>query len=1435
MFRIVITAILGVLAASMCMDARAAGPRYDDIMPASRLRPGMKGYGLTVFRGTRIERFDVTVVGVVKKGNFFFPGHDAILIRMAGGPMTERKANLIAGMSGSPIYVNGKVIGAFSMGESTSKEPLGYATPIEDMLEAWDPKLPTTAMTRLPNSTVRSQVLDPPIFVGDRRIAKIVYNVPLTSGLRSHDDTLVLHPCTTFAFFSGLSQSARAKVAKALEPYNVEVMNGGIGGQRSDFKGAPLVPGSAFCMMLVTGDFALGANGTVSYRRGNRMLGFGHPFMGIGPIAAPLASAYIYDVQPLLGMSHKIFSPGPEVGTSAQDRNFAVSGTLGTKSTMIPITTEVNDLSTGRRGVFHSKSVTHPNLYPAMVSAAVESAIAEIHNIPGGTMARITTTVDAEEVGKVTRSNTIFSMGGIDSPATADLDDLLGILTSNPFYPIGIRSASIKVDIESGHRTALIDRVFVKEGKFEPGETAEIGVVIRPYKQQPVTRIVKVPIPANTPSGRHVLQVRGGAVSGGIQIGNFTLRPSVQQNPDLAPPVNVRQMVSRYAEREKNNDIIVRILLPTSAVNMEGERLSNLPPSLDAIMRSAKSSAVRLERDEVKQVEHTDWVVSGQQVIAINVQRKEIRETPAGSAPPGIPPVSGQPVTFSNSGRFGSGAFGSVEDDAAISTVLATELEAQKKKSTPTQDKDAKNPAKETPITQTPPTTAAPTTVPSASEPTPTDKPVTRAALVWRQTSRADFGGGTSHGVSVTSQGDLRLAPSLKRVQTSTESFIWSMVPDGKGGLFLGTGTQGKVLRADSSGQITIFAKLPELSVHSLLLAPDGTLWAATAPNGRTYRISPTGTFSVAHQAPEKYALALARDSQGSIYIGTGGSGNIYRIAPDGKSSVYFKTAQQHVLALTTDASDNLYAGTSTDGLVYKIQPGGKGTVLYDSPEQSITALAVNAKGYVYAGTAPRGIVYKIDADGTAKTMLDKAAGAITSLHAAPGDVVYTSAGSAVYGVHPDDTVLAFENRLDVDILSLAVTADGTVYAGTGNVAELYAAVSAGNSLSGSYESVVHDAKQRSNWGTIRWNADIPPQTRVELETRTGGVADPDSTWSEWSKPRPSTDGGRITSPPARFIQYRVTLSTDKPDIVPSLRDIAITYLPKNQPPRVAFQAPAGGERWANKQTVKWDANDPDKDTLAYELFYSIDNGAHWEPLPGGSVQSSPNAQTVKPAESSVPAKPLETSSFILKIKPPSVADVTAELDRHPDLPASLRDKIIEQTRTQIAEYESQTNPSAGAQSPTAASPAAPTRDSSRSLDTKTLPDGVYRLKVVATDRPSNATDSQTAQAMSESFVICNSAPTIYLFKDSLKVEPTGVVTIGGSSIQKLIAVTAVQCRVDGGDWQSAVPADGIFDSQVENFAFSTSPLSKGSHTIEVKAYNAASLQSVEKLTVEVK
>lgn len=1437
---------------SLVNPAVASPPRYPDIMPLSQVKAGMRGYGLTVFRGTKIERFDVAIVGVVKKGSLAVPGHDMILVRMGGGPITNRKAYLIRGMSGSPVYINGKIIGAFSQGQPTTKEALGGVTPIEEMLEAWDPHLPEDVQTSLQRDRgVISIALAKPLRIGSQTIRKLVYNVPMSSGLRSHGDTLVMHPCTTFALFSGISESARQKLAKLLEPYNVELVKGAAAGNDPTFKGTPLVPGAAFAMMLATGDMSFGATGTITYRRGNRILGFGHQFMNIGPIDAPLASCYTYDVYPLSDGSYKISSFGPVMGVSAQDTLFSVSGYIGKTARTIPITVDVRDKTTGRSKLFHAQSVTHPNLFAGVVSAAVSTAVAEVRSHPGPAMATVTTTVDAEEIGKVSRTNICFDARGIDSAATADLDDFLGILTSNPFYPVGLKSATVKVEIETGRKTAQVERVFLKEGKFEPGETAQIGVVIKPYKQPSFTRIIPLKLPQNTPSGRYVLQVRGGAVPAGISFGGSMFRPGGPPS-EQAPPASIRQMVARYEEKEKQNDVVVRLALLSSSLNVDGEKLTNLPPSLDALMRSSKSSAMKMDRDELRVVEPTDWVVSGQQLISFNVQRKDNQEGAAPGAG-GIPNFQGG----AGNPSFAQGSSNGPDSDAASSglatvndpdltnrpihsddTLFVDDKKRDDKKKPVKADPKIgdKSAAKADPKTETKSEPAPQAATAATEEPKPaansdqptTEKPLGRQPQVWRQTSRTDFAKGESQGVAVTTGGDLVLTRRLKPFSSSTESFVWSLISDEKGGLFVGTGTQGAVLHVTPDGKSALLARLPEISVHGLALQSDGSLIAGTGPHGRIYRIMPDGKFALIHQTTEKYVLALVKSAQGHTYAATGGgSGRIYRISLDSPTKEIFKSPEDHVLCLAVDSKGVIYAGTSPNGIIYRVTPDGKASVLYDAPEASITGIGVNNKGDVYAVTAPHGVIYKIGQDGAAKVLFDKAPGPFTSLHIDGNNTVLAASGSAVYIVRPDnDTVAIADNKTDVDILALA-SDQRCVYAGTGNVAEIYCAASpaAGQARNeGTYTSVVHDAKLPSHWGIIRWTAATAKGTRISLRTRTGSVSEPDSSWSAWQSPITSGDGARIASPPGRYIQYQVTLEGEGV-LSPTLRDVAITYLPRNQAPKVAFQAPAGGERWAGKQTLRWDASDPDKDTLSYEVYYSTDGGANWMTLPADGKATAPVAQVPKNA-------PTVSSNETLDGKvpvgsgPPSVASVKAELDKHPDLPPSMRDAILSRAMKINADFASL----GGAGAPGASSQ----KENNRSINTKLLPDGVYQFRVVASDRISNPAEPLTAEAVSEPVLVCNTPPSVLLPKAAMVVE-NGSIHIEGSVVQARIAVTGVQFRVDNGDWMAAIPRDGIFDTGSESFILTSGKLAPGKHTVEVKAFNAAGLTVTEKVEVEVK
>lgn len=1493
--------VFGVLASSR---AHAVPPRYPDIMPLSQVKPGMKGYGLTTFHGTTISRFQVTIVGILKKENI---GHDLILIRMKGGPITERGANLIHGMSGSPIYINNKIIGAFSMGEAFPKEPVGMVTPIEDMLEAWDPDIPQlpsyfqpaekanaptgqgtkTGAARQSDSRQRVAVLPHPLIVGDRRITRLVLNARADDAQRSTDSVAVLHRATSLLSVTGVSERNRLWLQKELDKrgyaLTVESAAGSGGGRAPGFKGTPLRPGAAFGTWLATGDVEIGGTGTVTYRRGNRMLGFGHPLLGLGALEAAVSSSYIVDVFSGYQTSHYIPVAGPVVGTLRQDRNFSVSAEVGQMPHLVPFEITVHDATTHRTQTFHSGLFLHPDLTAVLLRLIAQEAVTRAHGVPGDAMAHVTTTVNADEVGRITRSNIVFDANDIASACTQDLIDITGIVSGNPFYPLPIKSAQMTVDITSGHNTATVERIFLKQGRYEPGDSLDVGVVLKPYRRDPILRTVSLKIPSDTPTGRYQLIVRGGTANV-VRIGSFVIGGS--QEPQT-PPVNVRQMVARLNQRETNTDVVARLVLNTVAPALEGEKLSQLPPNLSALMRSDRNSGVRLERDELRVTQPTDYVISGTQQLLVTIVRKNSQEPGGGSGSASSLSSSGSQSLTAPSGGINSPG---VNDDEAASpdstanislspagwplNLPADSPKAQENTdlvlpddgmgdmpgtaqtppglpAAPTPDSKGEKKGRQSKEKkgrdkkgkETEKTTASDVTASAPAPPAPTppadtssDKPVGRQLQVWRQTARADFAAGKFSGASVAAEGDLRLTPTLRRLASTTETYIWSLVADSQGNLYAGTGTGGKILKIDSQGKVSVFATLPVVALQSLLLSKDGTLWAGSGVQGNLYHVLSNGAFTLVGTLPEKYILGLAQDSRGNLFIAPGGGGTVYKLAADQaargaeKSAItpYLKTPADHIMAMTVDADDNLYVGTGNDGITYKVTPDGKSSVLYDAKENSITALAVDAAGAVYAGTGPKGLIYRIAPDGTATVIFDHASAFFTAIKPAPDGSLYAATVNTIYHVFPargDSSraiVQPLDNPKDVDFLTLAVLGNGSIAAGTGNIGEIYNSETGAGEVAahtGTFESVIHDAKLPSRWGMLRWDATVPTGTSVRAETRTGNVAEPDSTWSQWSPVQRDSDApeGTITSPSGRFIQYRLILNAGSASVSIgtqlAVHEIAISYMPRNQAPHVSFQAPIGGERWAKTQTIRWNASDPDNDTLTYELYYSNDGGVTWKPLPTAAKPESKAA--TKPADAGGPASSGNGAPAA------SIEDLQKRLDAQPNMPPSIKQLILESYRRRVA--------GAGG----AGGATGTLRETSKSWDTSSLPDGIYLLKVVASDHLSNPTDAQTAQDITEPFLIVNALPQVRIPAKPV-IGPDKSVAVEGTALQSLIAVTAVQYRVDGGDWIAAAPKDGLFDSSNEGFVFVTQPLTTGKHAIEVEVFNAAGAKVTEKISVDV-
>ncbi|MCS6776050.1 MAG: hypothetical protein NZ557_05870 [Chthonomonadaceae bacterium] len=1457
-----IVGVPGIMALFLSAQAHAGTMLTPDMMPLRQVRPGMKGYGLSTFRGTTISRFDVEVVGVIKKVN---NGRDLIMIRITSGPVVRRGANLVQGMSGSPIYVQGRLIGALSQGEANMKEPLNLVTPIEDMLDAWDPNIPQKPAYFLPadrtpaseedrartrpdpreRRDVRARVwrpdyrtrvitLDRPIETGGRRITRLVLNAPLETSQRSSQDTAVMHRATTYLSVTGLREPLRTWFQKELDRlgYAVTVSQGpGIG--TGKFEGAPLKPGAAFGTFLATGDIQVGATGTVTYRRGNRLLGFGHPLFGLGATEAAVTSAYVIDILARNDVSHHIALAGPVVGTLNQDRDFSVSAELDRKPALIPFFVTVHNHTHRRSQTFRTYLFQHPELTPLLMRLVAQQAIRQAHNVPGDVMARVTTTIDAAEVGRISRTNTVFDAEAIASAAVQDLAEINAIVSSNPFYPLPIRGGSMTVEITAGHNTATIERIFLKQGRYEPGDNLEVGVVLKPYRREPVYRTLTLRIPGNTPSGRYQLIVRGGAPVV-TRVGSLVIS-SMPQEPQ-PPPVSVKQMVARFRAQPLNTDLVARLVLNTVAPALEGERLTQLPPNLSALMRSERNSGVRLERDEVRVVLPAGYVVSGVQQLQVTIVRKNTQE-PTGGAGGATPPPLNAPgggLASPSNGNVRTQAFDDTTEDLAQSAQGPAEFAADYDAVTrrwiaalsghigPASDERTRARSSNAPEQEAPqsrstgtlqgntantPQSTSPSEKPAAASNPADEKPVGRSLRVWRQTARNDLVPGSFHGTGIASNGELRLTPALRKLVSTPETYVWSLAPDPEGNLYAGTGTGGRILKITPDGRTTVLATLPVITIQSLLRSADGTLWAGSGVKGHLYRVMPDGTFGLMCALPEKYIMSLAEDSKGNLYIGPAG-GNVYRLSREERAgqtvralTPFLKTSADYILALAVDAQDNLYAGAGNEGILYRVTPDGKSTVLFSARENAITALAVDAQGNIYAGTGPRGLLYHITPDGKATMLFDRATAFFTAIRPAPDGTLYASTVNAVYHIRPAanpaaTTVCPLANPKEVDFLSLAVLADGHVAVGTGNVGEIWTSRTEhpeGAVRQGTYESVVRDAGLISRWGTVRWSALAPDDAQLRIETRTGNVSEPDGTWSPWMEvQRDSSDPlqGTVVSPPGRFLQYRVVLKAGNGQAEPALREISFTYLPRNQAPRVTFQSPAGGERWARSQTLRWNATDPDGDTLTYQLFYSSDMGATWHSLPAGN----PDAQ-----------KPEAGSGL------PSLEQVQRQLDST-GMPEAQKRAYLESYRLRLA-----------------AATGEALRETSRSLDTQTLPDGTYLLKVIASDAVSNPTDALTAEAISEPFLIANAAPEIALERPAV-VERS--VMLEGRARQNLIAITAVQYRVNSGNWQAAIAKDGLFDSPREAFAVVTGPLPSGKQVIEIAVFNAAGTRHTEKVEV---
>jgi hypothetical protein len=491
----------------------------------------MVGQAWTVFRGTKPEPFTVRVVSVIPN---FLPKQDIILVR-SDDPKVQ-SVGIAAGMSGSPVYVDGKLMGAIAYGWAFAKEPLAGVTPIESMQAE---RVRARRGSSLAAPTLSMSV--------DPRLQRVA--VPLA--------------------VTGLSDAALADVAELVRPMGLLPVRAGGTGTRRPMSNEPLEPGAPVGVMLVDGDMSAVAMGTLTAVEGDEVLAFGHPMMGIGEVDLPLVLGDVHTIVPSLSSSMKLASPVVEIGAMVQDRPAGIVGKLGRQAPRVAMNVRVSQAREPSRE-FHCGLAQNSKLLPTLASMVLAGAIADSAPDATDMVLSLNVRLSVRGQGEVQLNDQVFSSDGLSPRALSTARGLraIGELLANPFAPAVIEKIDITIAVNHGHDVAEIVGAALPGDRLHAGQTVPLRLWLRPYAGQEFMETVLVTLPANL-AGRTV---------------KVEIAAGTQVKPDLARPETLRGLMDNMGQSFPATSIVVSLSTPEEGLAMRGQLLPSLPPSaLDTV------------------------------------------------------------------------------------------------------------------------------------------------------------------------------------------------------------------------------------------------------------------------------------------------------------------------------------------------------------------------------------------------------------------------------------------------------------------------------------------------------------------------------------------------------------------------------------------------------------------------------------------------------------------------------------------------------------------------------------------------------------------------------------------------------------------------------------------------------------------------------------
>lgn len=720
----------------------------------------------------------------------------------------------------------------------------------------------------------------------------------------------------------------------------------------------------------------------------------------------------------------------------------------------------------------------------------------------------------------------------------------------------------------------------------------------------------------------------------------------------------------------------------------------------------------------------------------------------------------------------------------------------------------------------------------------------------WQQNKYEEFDEGRARGVALRSDGELLLAPRFVDRADAGLEYLWAIAQDAQGNLYVGGGSPAKVIRIDGKGQTSTFFESKELEVHALAFDTAGHLFVATSPDGKIYKVNPAGQAREFFHPDRKYIWDIALDASGGLYVATGNKGEIFRVAPDGKGQVFFSSAETHVRVLARDPAGNLVAGTEPNGRLIRISPQGEGFVIYETPRKEVTALAYDSQGYLFAAAIgqkapplpiPGIITVPSVATATATTVVTPQ-GATMQIMPQPTPQVTptprlplpTVGGSSIFRLAPDGYAEEWWSSEKELVYALGFDKEGTLLAGTGNEGRLLAinspvlfanlvkssasqvtgllrapdgsvlvvAANPGKVYSlgpqleteGSFESDVFDAKLFSTWGRIRWESRSDPAPgSLKLYTRSGNTSDPEKNWSPWSEAYTNPEGEPVTSPPARFVQWKAVLAA-RDTRTPSLASVAVAYLRRNAAPvvdKMIVQAPGVRVR-----------SIPMAPQPSEPVQLELPQPARKQGVTGPRMNAAQQPpQRIEPPPQGVSEKGARSVIW------------SASDENEDELEFAVYYRGEGETRWKLLKDK--------------------LREKFYSWDAETLPDGAYYLKVVASDAPANPADlALRGENTSDRFEIDSTPPRV----EGLVAQPRSRgVEIRFTARDSFSPIKKAEYSLDAGPWQPIFPTTGATDAPIESYLVRLGELDLGEHTVVVRIYDQFDNAGLDKATFTIK